>query len=556
MAVRSTFSHTISGVFTPADSKKFFAHVVPVPEGALALDIIFKWEPEVLDDESRSRELIIRKLAAYREHFTVLDFDEFDRPELASEQIKELVRQAVPLKNLLNLSLYDPHGNFRGRWDRRYFGGRARISSVAAAGGFYTGPIIAGEWTVVIDAHLVVTRRCAYRLEIEIETKTSASAAGKATEKTTGAGKETGKIWYKGELHLHTNHSDGVAPLSELISEAERAGLDFIALTDHNTTSSHAEISRGGWGLNNGDGVLVIPGMEFTTFFGHAVALGITDYIDWRMESPEGFNEKIRAVHDQGGLFQVAHPFSIGDPLCSGCEWMYDDVDYHQVDLLEVWSGSWSGNHWPNRLALRLWERLLNKGMRVTAVAARDVHKPEDLHHPADCANTYIQASSRSVGEILEGLRQGRVYISRGPTLGFTAERTWRGRDGFERKAGSGHGRPAIFSMGDTIHVVKGEKLKFHLSVDGRDAGVDGCFTVNLVGNGRVIATTAQKDPGGHDCRDGGDGSGCLEVDFEHEIDERSWFRCDVYAHFSGESRAPDRLAAIGNPIFVELWPG
>ncbi len=43
--------------------------------------------------------------------------------------------------------------------------------------------------------------------------------------------------WYRGDLHSHTVHSDGDWTKRELLSAARKAGLDFIAVTDHNTVS-------------------------------------------------------------------------------------------------------------------------------------------------------------------------------------------------------------------------------------------------------------------------------------------------------------------------------
>ncbi len=593
MKERDVIRHTISGVLTPCDSRRFFPRVFAVPEGAVALDITFQWEPEVLDDKIKTRELIERKLASYARHFDALRFDEADRPEFDGERLDAIVEQVSPLRNLLNLSLYDPAGNFRGRWDRRHFGKSARVGAGAAAYGFYPGPIRAGEWTIELDAHMIVTQECAYRLDVDVEmamgvyrqgavdvdsesavgADIGAAAASNAlwtgtntTPHHPNAPRASKGSWLRGELHLHTWHSDGVAPLAELIREAERARLDFIALTDHNTTSGHGEIPRGG--RDESRGLIVIPGMEFTTFFGHAVALGINDYIDWRIEAPDGFDAKIGAVHERGGLFQVAHPFSMGDPLCSGCEWLYGNVDYSRVDLVEVWSGSWTGNYWPNRLAFRLWETLLNNGMRVTAVAARDVHRPEGLREPADCANTHVWALSPSVEGILEGLRAGRAYVSAGPAISFTVE-----------KVGGGRSDGVVGCIGDTVQAAAGEVLRFDVIVsgmaeDGWGAGriAGGRLIVNLVRNGHVVATTRAGEDGrdrehadaecaaGVDRKAGenADGeSGRVEACFLVAARGTEWYRCDILADDGGEKPekpVPRRLLAFTNPIFVKAW--
>ncbi len=51
-----------------------------------------------------------------------------------------------------------------------------------------------------------------------------------------------GMRWLAGDLHAHTVHSDGVLTVPELARFAVERGLDFLAVTDHNTISHHAEL--------------------------------------------------------------------------------------------------------------------------------------------------------------------------------------------------------------------------------------------------------------------------------------------------------------------------
>ena len=58
-----------------------------------------------------------------------------------------------------------------------------------------------------------------------------------------------------GDLHCHTTLSDGSLGIEEVIVQAKRMGLDFLAITDHDTLSSsnRAQI------LGERYGVKVIP---------------------------------------------------------------------------------------------------------------------------------------------------------------------------------------------------------------------------------------------------------------------------------------------------------
>ena len=63
-----------------------------------------------------------------------------------------------------------------------------------------------------------------------------------------------------GDLHCHTRMSDGSLGIEELVSSAKRAGMDFVAVTDHDTL---AAVDRAVV-LGRRYGVHVIPGVEFS----------------------------------------------------------------------------------------------------------------------------------------------------------------------------------------------------------------------------------------------------------------------------------------------------
>ena len=62
----------------------------------------------------------------------------------------------------------------------------------------------------------------------------------------------------RADLHVHSNASDGTDPPAEVMRRAARAGLDVVALTDHDTVVGHAE-ARAAAGP-----VTLLPGMELS----------------------------------------------------------------------------------------------------------------------------------------------------------------------------------------------------------------------------------------------------------------------------------------------------
>lgn len=88
------------------------------------------------------------------------------------------------------------------------------------------------------------------------------------------------KKWLKFDLHMHSNHSDGVSSVKKMILTAKKKGLDVIAITDHNQ-SVEIETEK----IYEKYGIYVIPGCELSFFRGHFLVLGL---------EPEIVNKKIK----------------------------------------------------------------------------------------------------------------------------------------------------------------------------------------------------------------------------------------------------------------------
>lgn len=66
----------------------------------------------------------------------------------------------------------------------------------------------------------------------------------------------------KGDLHCHTSYSDGSLSLESLALTAQRAGLDYIAITDHDTIDTFDEIDR----LQPNFKIKFIKGVELSAY--------------------------------------------------------------------------------------------------------------------------------------------------------------------------------------------------------------------------------------------------------------------------------------------------
>jgi len=72
----------------------------------------------------------------------------------------------------------------------------------------------------------------------------------------------------RADLHVHSSASDGTDPPAEVMRRAAQAGLDVVALTDHDTVAGHAEARQALAGsvlAGSGDHSLaLLPGMELS----------------------------------------------------------------------------------------------------------------------------------------------------------------------------------------------------------------------------------------------------------------------------------------------------
>src|SRR5579875_2393103 len=139
-----------------------------------------------------------------------------------------------------------------------------------------------------------------------------------------------GMRWLAGDLHAHTVHSDGVMTVPELARFAAGRGLDFLAVTDHNTVSHHRELP----GAAARHGIVLLPGQELTTDRGHANALGELPWVDFR-EPPDAWLE---ATRPGGGLLSVNHPY--------GGQVSWTAPMRQRPPLIEVWHWSWLDLRW------------------------------------------------------------------------------------------------------------------------------------------------------------------------------------------------------------------
>jgi predicted metal-dependent phosphoesterase TrpH len=315
------------------------------------------------------------------------------------------------LGNALDIGIFDASGHDLGNAAgfRGWSGGARssfRITHGSATPGYLAGPLDPGTWYVALGPYSVApTTGLTWSVTVTLTFGDPEPAYQPLPPPASVPGRGPG--WYRGDMHIHSVHSDGRRTLAQVAADARAAGLDFIASTEHNTSSAGLD-----WGRWAPDDLLVIPGEEVTTRGGHWLAVGVPagTWIDWRYRVTDGrfgqFADEVRAL---GGFVGAAHPFS---PF-SGTTWTFG---YQHVDVIEVWNGPWSVD---DQATVAAWHAALVAGRRYPAVGNSDAHTVDNvIGHP----QTVVRADDLSATAVVAAVRAGRSWLaeSAGVDLSFT----------------------------------------------------------------------------------------------------------------------------------------
>lgn len=373
--------------------------------------------------------------------------------------------------NVIDIGIFDSSGTGLGnaKGFRGWSGGARdsfRLSRTSATPGYLPGPITPGKWRIALGPYQVVSP-----IEYVVKVTLVHGPAGADFEPmpapTSVPG--TGAGWYRGDLHVHTVHSDGSQTQRDVLEYAAAAGLDFIGTSEHNTSSATET-----WGRHVPEGFLVVPGEEVTTREGHWLATGLPNdtWIDWRYrQQDDQLGRFAKQVRDLGGFSVACHP----DVPVPSIRWDLDP-DFVEMDAIEVWNGPWSGtNAATNQQTLRRWHDLLSDGVFKPAVGNSDTHRESQT---IGVAQTVVHADELSVEALVGAYRAGRCWIAESSTVEivtFTAS--------LDDVSGE---------IGDHVPSDAGSEVAVHLEV----TGVPGC-QATLFGAGTAKYGTALADETG-----------------------------------------------------------
>lgn len=454
----------------------------------------------------------------------------FDVPAGVARLTVEFVYTGREKRTTIDLGLLGPDG-FRGSDGFRGWSGGNKsvftISATDATPSYRPGPITPGRWQLLLGVpNIRADVRASFTASVYFSPTTAVADEPPLLRRPVRAG----SAWYRGDLHVHTAHSDGYtlsqggnrvgAPAFLAAEAAVARGLDFVAFTDHNTTS-HAQSIRELQPFF--DRLLLIPGRELTTFQGHANMFGTSELADFRVKSDEvpTWDALLREVQTLGAVVSINHPIRPSGEECMGCGWTPDPaVDMARVHAVEIVNGRDADTPFSG---IPFWHEQLNQGFRLVGIGGSDTHGWRvpaagdavtlGVGHPA----TVVHASELSTVAILEGIRQGRVFID----VAGSADR---------RLDFSARGAGAEAVMGGALDAPAGSGVSFTVRVQHAAGG-----RIEVIVDGRVTALVVEPVLATVDA----------SRSFEWRSDgRRHWVRVDVR---DGEGK----LLLIGNPIYV-----
>lgn len=185
------------------------------------------------------------------------------------------------------------------------------------------------------------------------------------------------------DTHVHTEYSpDSETSIEEAIEAAKKAGLDGMAITDHNSVDGAKEALE----EVEEDDFLIIPGIEVSSKDGHILGLGLEETV------PSGLSAKetVSRIREMDGIAISAHPFSLNTKPFSPLK--------SDFDAIEVFN--------PKRY---IGTRIASKHAQINGLSrtgGSDAHFPEEI----GLAGVEIKCKP-FVGETIEKIREGKASV-------------------------------------------------------------------------------------------------------------------------------------------------
>ena len=220
--------------------------------------------------------------------------------------------------------------------------------------------------------------------------------------------------FFKGNLHGHSNRSDGKLTPEDVCDTYIEKGYNFISITDHFLEMFNYPITLPELKIKN---FTVIPGAELHTSkmgngeLWHVLALGLKDnfippdqpnfLVNPRSENIESL---LSRLFEAGAFVSLTHPEWNGMTL-------QDILKIKEAHAIEIYNHG-CAIECDRGSGVAVFEQILNHGKRVNIIATDDSHFNVD-----DAFGGWVMVKSEinSESSLLEALKNGHYYSSQGP---------------------------------------------------------------------------------------------------------------------------------------------
>ena len=222
----------------------------------------------------------------------------------------------------------------------------------------------------------------------------------------------TTKKHFKGNLHTHSNISDGRLDPEDVVKLYKARGYDFLAFTDHETYSLWDEFHQTDF--------LLLPGIEAggkapgPYQCHHVVGIGgasiqtehLQRFDNSKLHGLVGAQTVVDSLEEQGYFTIYCHPVWSRQAFA-------EIADLKHFQAIEVYNhGCYLEDN--TGYATYYWDAFLRQGLRIWGVATDDSHqKTEDYGG----GWVVVNAPTLTVEAINQALIQGNFYSSNGPTI-------------------------------------------------------------------------------------------------------------------------------------------
>lgn len=233
---------------------------------------------------------------------------------------------------------------------------------------------------------------------------------------------------YSASFHGHSQYSDGLSSIPELVREAVQTGINFFGISDHNTTDGvkelYDEVERAKDNL--GIDITPVSAVEITTNQGDLlIAKPGTynpDFLKWanfwsNERHKHGLPETIyTAVRSFDAIAVIVHP---GEPLLSSVpieliKELPEILDLKTLQNVGLEVHNWSTRLMPKRVRLR--ELVITRLATSLNLAQFGF---SDFHHAWQIPKqfTYIDSNTLTPENFMIAVQQRRVFPSHGESI-------------------------------------------------------------------------------------------------------------------------------------------